>query len=466
MTTSQNSRGLFITGGSGFIGRQLLVRLGETSFQPVYNLTRKTENGRADRQNRNHIRTVTADLLDVQAYAECLKGCDTVLHMAAATGKAGRDEHFRVNSRGTQALVEASKKAGVRKFLYVSTIAVMYPDKSRYYYAQSKEQGEQIVKNSGLDYTIIRPTIVIGQGSAIWKSLSGLARGSAILMFGDGKTEIQPIYLEDLVDCLLDILREIDVQEEVVELGGPEQTNFDEFVEQIHTAGSNSRARILHLPLKPIKAILSALENIAYGVLPVTVGQLSAFSNNGTIQASNIHNRKAATMKGVKEMVELVMIQDSRAATEKQLMHECGLLTRYLVGQQPSDYVIEKFVEAHKFSSIFDESKLKPFERFLLRNATRNIFTLKVIDAYSAFFSRSSILRNKLILMVAILESCTPSYRSFDPHPTAPVIQILLNLFANGLGFAVAFALAILILIPIQILFALRARLSGEGGKS
>jgi NADH dehydrogenase len=94
-----------------------------------------------------------------------LTGCNTVLHLAAATGKAAKEDYYNIIVNGTSELISNCHKAGVRNILYVSTIAVKYPDKYRYDYAQSKEQAEVIIRNSGLNYAIVRPTIVIGQGS-------------------------------------------------------------------------------------------------------------------------------------------------------------------------------------------------------------------------------------------------------------------------------------------------------------
>lgn len=461
MTDMLPSRGIFITGGSGFIGNRLLYKLGKASHLPIYCLTRQPENLIGDGWVRNGIESIKGDLFDTQDYTAYLKECDTVIHLAAATGKAGRDEYFHVNVHGTETLVQACKNAGIKNFLYVSTIAVKYPEKTRYYYAQSKEQAENIVKTSGLNYSILRPTIVIGKGSAIWKSLSGLVVGGLILMFGDGKTGIQPIYVDDLVDCMLEILK-TGTRCQVLELGGPEKTSFDQFVQRIQSANSAKRAKIVHLPLKPIKAVLAALETVAYNVMPVTIGQLSAFNNDGTIQTNQIFSHSVATMKGVKEMVELVISQERSEARQAGLKRECLLMTRYLIGQDPSDYVISKYIDAHKYSEMVEDMHLKPFDRFLLRAAVQNTFFLKVIDAYSAIFARSSVLRNKLILMVAILESCAPSYRRFEAHETSPKIITLIDLIGKGIGFAITFASALLFVIPAHIVFALHARLSGE----
>jgi NADH dehydrogenase len=230
----------------------------------------------------------------------------TVIHLAAVTGKAMPEEYFKVNAKGTQFLIEQCQKARVRNFLYISTIAVKYPDKSHYHYAQSKELGEDAVKNSGLNYTIVRPTIVIGQDSPVWNSLSRLTRLPVTPIFGDGTTRIQPIYLDDLVDCILSILYERIFANETLEIGGPEVITFKDFLSQIHFAYYGKQPRVVHIPLKPLMHILSILEKRFYSILPVSVGQLYAFGNDGTIQRNRISQRHTPCMKNVQDMLKLV----------------------------------------------------------------------------------------------------------------------------------------------------------------
>ena len=160
---------LFVTGGSGYIGRHLLRSLDSHRYSKIVYLSRAAPASAPSGE------VIRADLLEGSAYAEALKGCDTVLHMAAVTGKSRPAEYFRVNREGTRMLIGECCRAGVRRFIYVSTIAVKFRDQHRYYYAQSKCQAEELVRSSGLQYTIVRPTMVMGKGAAVMEGLSRLA---------------------------------------------------------------------------------------------------------------------------------------------------------------------------------------------------------------------------------------------------------------------------------------------------
>ncbi len=296
---------LFITGHTGFIGSHLLPKIDPAKYENIYCLTRtpKDMGGRFSAP----FQVVRGSLDEPQSYASLLAGCDTVVHLAAATGNRAPEEYFKVNARGTERLIKECEQKGVKNFLYVSTIAVKFSEKARYYYAQSKEQGEQAVKKSRLRYAIVRPTIVIGKEADIWKTLSSLARKPVLLMFGDGTTKIQPIYIDDLINCLLVILNENLFSNETFELGGPEKVTFELFLKKIHHLYHQKDPSVVHLPLKPILSVLSFIEDRFRSTLPVSTGQFAAFNNDGTIEVNRIFNQSAPHMKSVDAMLKQVM---------------------------------------------------------------------------------------------------------------------------------------------------------------
>src|SRR5215471_10099588 len=106
---------LFITGSTGFIGTNLLRRIDHQRYQKIYCLARTQINQPGLPEN---VVFVQGDLADPESYARYLSSCDTVIHLAAATGKAAPDQYFNVNAKGTELLIEQSRLRGVRNFLY------------------------------------------------------------------------------------------------------------------------------------------------------------------------------------------------------------------------------------------------------------------------------------------------------------------------------------------------------------
>jgi NADH dehydrogenase len=273
---------LFVTGADGYLGAHLLKRIDTARYHSIRCLTRSA--GRT--HPAPNVAFVQGDLLDASAYSTSLAECDTVLHMAAVTGKAPPQRYFRVNRDGTGALLEAAREARVRRFIFISSIAARFPDQSRYYYAHSKRQAEELVIRCGLEYLIVRPTILMGPGAPVIESLSKLAAAPVVPVFGDGRARVQPVSAADLATCLLNIIEDGGLENRIVEIGGPESLTIEELLLKIRRIRYGKPARVLHLPSGPVSAVLGILEKFLLPVLPVTAGQLKSFTNDGTAQDS------------------------------------------------------------------------------------------------------------------------------------------------------------------------------------
>jgi nucleoside-diphosphate-sugar epimerase len=455
---------LFITGSGGFIGRRFLERLESSKYETAYCL--ELDLHRLDwlPSGNGKFHPIQADLLDVQKYSAQLEECDTIVHFAAATGKkVSRQAYFNVNALGTKVLVDEAQRLGVRRILHLSSIAVKYPDKLHYYYAQSKEESEKAVTSSGLSYTILRPTIVIGENGPVWNSLTKLARLPVIPLFGGGKAKIQPIYLDDLVDLLLEILDGNNFNNQVIELGGPEVITFETFLSEIHHSIFNKSGRKLRLPYRLSKQGLAILERPFSGILPINAGQLSAFGNDGVIADNDLVERNAPRMKSVKEMITLVVNREKEKQKTDHLMHECKIYSRYLINQEPSTYIQREYLKAHHCDTALSLNSTNRFDEFLVRFSTRGTFAARMADAYANLFYKNALLRRKIILMLAILECVAPYAAVFDVPESSSPVKIIFRLGWRALLFVFALTLAMVVLIPAQI-YQSRASNNHVGG--
>lgn len=300
-------KSLFITGASGFIASHVLQNLCVDRYKRICCLSRTESPTIAKLRKHEHVEFVRGTPNDVDRYAPYLASADTVVHLAAATGKATPAEHFRVNTEGTKLLVQQCEQLGVSYFLYISSIAARFHNKSKYYYAQSKVKAEEAVRNSRLRYAIVRPTIVIGRESKTWQSLHKLASAKIIPVFGDGTTKIQPIWVDDLVTFLLTIIDGDNFRDETLDLGGPEEITVECFLKRVHRVGSQAEPRVIHLPVGLIAGILSILEKPFGAFLPVTAGQLSSFRNDGTAQSNSLSAALSPRLKNIDEMLREIM---------------------------------------------------------------------------------------------------------------------------------------------------------------
>jgi uncharacterized protein YbjT (DUF2867 family) len=172
----------------------------------------------------------------------------------------------------------------VKQFLYISTIAAKFDNQYRYFYAQSKRQAEEVVAASGLAYTIVRPTMVLGPGSPVYEGLSRLAGLPLIPVFGNGRALVQPVSVDDLAAALAAMLADPAFAGRTVEIGGPEILTIESLLLKIRSTRSAGQARILHLPAGLMAGCVGLLERVLLPVLPFTAGQIASFVNDGTVE--------------------------------------------------------------------------------------------------------------------------------------------------------------------------------------
>ena len=271
--------GTLLTGATGFVGRRLAGTLAPTAEGRLRLLIR--DPSRLPTGLVPPASVITGDLLDRSVLERAVAFTDTIVHLAALTGKASRAAMRRANLEGTRRLLEAARQAGTARFLFVSSIAAGFHDRRWYHYADSKQEAEQAVRESGLDWVIVRPTMVFGPGSPVQASLTRLASAPVGVMFGRGDVQVQPIHVSDLVSLLVALLARPSLGREVVEAGGPQVISLGDLLRRIRSRTRGRPGPFFRLPLKPIREVLGLLDRPFWRFLPFTAGQLASFANAG-----------------------------------------------------------------------------------------------------------------------------------------------------------------------------------------
>lgn len=463
---------LFITGSCGFIGKALVSRLLATGLWQIRVLIRRP----TGQGNNLYSGQVVGDLCDVEAYRSSLKGVDTVIHLAAITGKATPREYEQTNFEGTRILLQACKAVGVKRLLHVSTIAATYPDQRYYPYAQSKARAEALVRESGIPYTIIRPTVVLGSGSPIWRTLSSLAKLPVVPLPSGGRVQLQPIDVGDLVHAIELVVSEGQFRDEELDLGGPSLISLADFMRSAHKALYGKDPFFISFPLAPIRSLVAIVEPRLRRILPVTAGQLAVFANNSTASPNWLQDTLKEQMHSVEETIATLVAEKASSgsgATGEDAVarcdmaainRECEVFAHYLVGQSPTDYIREQYEIATLARDLANDSKFIAFDRRTLRFARRSVFFARVADAYCAIFRRHGILRRKLILLLAILEHAAPTAARFDSPMNRGLIGIATNVTLLAISFGLSLLAGIFLLLPSH-LFAGRFQAKRTLGK-
>lgn len=186
-----------ITGGAGVVGKALCREL-ETRGVCVRVLALPGDT-LASSRIPSGVELVYGDVTDFESIRAAFDGVDVVFHLAAALLSTVPGEFERVNAQGTRNVVSACQDAGVRRLLYVSSISVTYPILTPY--GESKLAGEDAVKGSGLDWTVVRPTLVIGDGGGVEFNMYAryVSRFPLYFLPGGGLARKRPVRSVDLV---------------------------------------------------------------------------------------------------------------------------------------------------------------------------------------------------------------------------------------------------------------------------
>ncbi len=183
---------LAVTGATGFVGSRLLDAAVADGHQ-VTALTRRPMPARAN------VDWVSGSLEQRDALDRLVAGADAVIHVAGVISGRSAEDFDRANVDGTQAMLDAARNAGVKRFVHVSSIAAREPELSLY--GASKAKSEQLVANSGLPYAIVRPPAVYGPGDRETLELFKMANMGVVLLPPHGRVSL--IHADDLVRLLV-----------------------------------------------------------------------------------------------------------------------------------------------------------------------------------------------------------------------------------------------------------------------
>jgi NADH dehydrogenase len=231
-----------ITGGTGFIGRHLARDLIARGHEVV-----AISRGRYTRNTQpvEGATFIALDINDTAKLTDVFRACDAVAHCAGTSTETAGQTYRRLHVDGTRSAVTAAGIAGVKKFVLVSYLNVRPNVNSAYH--TTKWQGEEIVRASKLNYTILKAGLVYGQGDHLINNLSGLFRRMSIFAtVGVREKNVRLLAVEDLVDvirvCLLDENR---FARQTVAVTGPEEFPFSQAARRIAQAIGK---RIIVLP--------------------------------------------------------------------------------------------------------------------------------------------------------------------------------------------------------------------------
>lgn len=275
---------LLLTGATGLVGSALLRRL-TVRGEPVRCLVRDPRRLGSDRVR---VQIALGDLADPPSFRNALRGVRTVVHLAAAIRDQRAGSIEELNGIATWRMVRAAERAGVEHFVFFSALGASSHDRTRV--LRAKALAERAVLASAIRHTVFAPSIVYAPGDRLTTFFERLAMLSPVMpLSGRGEALYEPIWAEDVADCVAAAVDAPASGDARYELAGPQTLSHREIVELVLRSAHRSR-RIVHVPWPVVRHTLRAAEALLKSRAPATCDEaelleVSMTSARGTADA-------------------------------------------------------------------------------------------------------------------------------------------------------------------------------------
>ncbi|MCV0404447.1 MAG: NAD(P)H-binding protein [Chloroflexi bacterium] len=259
-----------VIGATGFVGCHLVPHL-VTNGHRVIAISR---DGRRLPEWTDAVEARAGDVTK-QNLDAAVAGADAVVHLAAIARETGGRTFDEVNVEGTRRAVAAAERAGVRRFVHLSALGVIDDPKLDFLY--SKWQAEEIVRASPLDWVMLRPSLLFGEGDGFFNLIKVTLKWwspGVVAIPGKGDAKFQPLSVDDLAMAIEQSVTDSGRARSVYELGGPEWLTYREIVDAVSDTTGMRRLK-LGMPI-PIISALTAVTDKVLPIFPVSHDQISS----------------------------------------------------------------------------------------------------------------------------------------------------------------------------------------------
>lgn len=271
---------ILLTGGTGFIGTALRRELKEQGHD-VRLLVRHESAHKVD--PREGFEVLVGDVLDTHACLRAVDGIDALVHLVGI--RREDPEHGQtyeaMHTEATYSIVDAARRTKVPRVVYMSSLGARADAPSRYH--RTKFESEEIVRNSGMRWTIFRPSIIFGVGDEFHPLMAELVHRTLVPIIDGGKSQLQPVSLRNVVGPMARSLMMPEMQGKVVEVGGPDRIKFIDIMYKIarHYGVWPNTFGLSSMVAKPLVKALQKLPNF-----PLTYEELLLLLEDNTCDST------------------------------------------------------------------------------------------------------------------------------------------------------------------------------------
>lgn len=276
---------ILVTGATGFIGRHLVNQL-MADGRRIRCLLPEDKLNNLPWENPPEI--IVGNLLDEEVLFKAVTGVHTIIHLQSGQWWGRPRDLERIELVGTRNLITAARSTRVGRIITISQLGAS--SSSAYMLLRIKGMVEELIRSSGLAYTIIRSGIVFGEDDAFVNHIAMILRANPVLflMPGQGEVVLHPIYIDDLIAAITRSLELIDVVDTTIDVGGPEYITVEDL---IHTVMRVSNTYRLVLPVPPyVMRWMAAVYSRILRRSLVTAQWLDILATNRTAPLGNAYN--------------------------------------------------------------------------------------------------------------------------------------------------------------------------------
>jgi NADH dehydrogenase len=278
---------IVITGASGYVGSHItkrLVEMGRPVQAMVHNRQRAENKGTLAGLT---IQWIEADVTQPETLERAFESASGIIHTVAIAIEKGKLSYEEVNFQGTVNVVEAAKKAGVRRLINMSQLGA--DPNLRYRFLASKGKAQEYVAQSGLDWTAFRPSVIWGPEDEFANTFARLVPLSPVIypIVGDEDSKFQPVWVEDVTTC---VVKSIDNPQTIgreYELGGPEVLTLEE-IERRTLKAVGARRLMIPFPMPVLRLVVALMETLLPNP-PVTRSLLELLAVSNVTSNNAIH---------------------------------------------------------------------------------------------------------------------------------------------------------------------------------
>ena len=253
---------IVVTGANGFIAKHLRKYLSEENIELI-------SISRNDFKNFKCETKIITSNYEQKNILKIIQNADALIHLVGIGKQSVNVDYDMINTNLTKRIVNLSKTSRIKKIIFLSGLGVSRNTSLGYFI--SKYNAERQIIHSGLNFTVFRPSYIVGRDDLFSKNLKNQIKSGEIIIPGSGSYSIQPIHVSDVVKVILESVSQLKFNNKIIDLVGPDYVTFEKYV-KLFSKGTKVKIKKINLEHAYHSAIINSKSNFGIDDLNILIG--------------------------------------------------------------------------------------------------------------------------------------------------------------------------------------------------